>query len=103
MSCRQTEILIHHDHSPPPELPVNAWTSAFAWYGLTLEPVSFKVTAQPADAQIWWRRYGFGFPATEGKFTGTQVFSIFPGELVLRIELFTTTQGVKAVAEQIKR
>ena len=103
MTCRQADILIQRGPSTPPELPVNAWTGALAWRGLTLEPVSFKVTAQPADAQIWWRRYGFGFPATEGKFTGTQVFSIFPGELFLRIELFTAAQGVKAFAEQIKR
>ena len=102
MTCRQPEILIRQVPSLP-ELKVNAWTPALAWRGLTLEPVSFKVTVQPADAEIWWRRYGLGFPASEGKFSGTHVFNIFPGELFLRIELLTTAAGVTAVAEQLQR
>jgi hypothetical protein len=102
MTCRQADILIRQVPSLP-ELKVNAWTSALAWRGLTLEPVSFKVTAQPAEAEIWWRRYGVGFSASEGKFSGTHVFNIFPGELFLRIDLLTTAHGVTAVAEQLQR
>lgn len=84
------------------ELETNRWAPILRWSGLTLETVSVRVVAQRDDVEVRWRRYAFGgIPYSFGRFMGSRVFDVRPGNFFVHVDLKVTGPALTVYAEQV--
>jgi hypothetical protein len=87
------------------ELVLGKWVNVFRWRGIPLGVGTYRVIVvdeQPGDT-IQWRRWGVGpMPYASGTFSGGETFRVYPGELILNVDMKASRPNMKVSIEPVE-